>query len=117
MSDFFNTQKIKKTRKEHTCDCCKSIIQKGEEMIRYAGVYEGDFFTSKLCPQCDKIIEIYCDKYETNEWCMNEVLGEVWSLPEVQKLFKEMKHPSDFVKSCIEEYKELEEERRINNDN
>ena len=81
MSDFFSTQTTKKTRKEHICDCCGSTIEKGEELIRYAGVYCGDFFSSKLCPQCDKIIQIYCDTYGTNEWRMNEILGEVWNLP------------------------------------
>lgn len=114
MSDFFSTTKVKKTRKEHICDCCGSTIQKGEELIKYAGVYEGDFFASKVCPQCDKIVEFYCDEYGTNEWCLNEVIGEVWNYAEVQELLKQIKHPSKYVLSCIEDYEEYMKERLLN---
>ena len=110
MSDFFSHHLIKKTRKEHTCDCCGSIIEKGEELVRYAGVYEGDFFSSKVCPQCDKIIDFYCDEFDTNEWCISEVIGEVWIYKEVYELLKQIKHPSSYVKDCISDYEEMQKE-------
>lgn len=116
MSDFFSTKKIKKTRKEHICDCCNSTIQKGEELIRYAGVYESDFFASKLCPQCHEIVNFYCNELGTNEWCLNEVIGEVWMYKEVYELLKQIKHPSKYVLNCIEDYEEWQKERLLNAD-
>lgn len=105
MGDFFQKTEVKKTRKKHICECCGSVIQRGEELVKFAGVYQGDFFASKLCPQCDKIIDFYCKITGSNEWCLDEVIGEVWNYPEVQELLKQIKHPSNFVKGCIEDYK------------
>lgn len=36
-----------------------------------------------------------------------ELIGELWNVEKVHLLLLQIPHPSNFVKDCIEDYKEL----------
>ncbi|MCB6610211.1 hypothetical protein V3C10_04215 [[Clostridium] symbiosum] len=59
MSDF-NNQKIVIARKEHKCEFCKKLIQPGQKYSYETGVYDGDFYTRKLCPECFGMLNKFC---------------------------------------------------------
>ncbi len=106
MSEFYSTQKIKSARKEHQCECCNSIIKQGESYEIHTGKYEGNFFTFEICPVCSKILDYYLYELGHDEFNLNELIGEIWYDEKVYNLLKEIKNPSDFVKSCIVDYEE-----------
>jgi hypothetical protein len=51
MSDF-STSRVVRARKSHTCEECGRTIEPGEDYDRYAGVWEGDFYTFVSCRHC-----------------------------------------------------------------
>lgn len=59
MSDFFN-QKNVKARKIHKCEFCEKKIQKGETYSYESGVFDGDFFSRKLCLECNNMLTQFC---------------------------------------------------------
>lgn len=65
MSDDFASEKIVTARKRHVCGECSRVIEPGERYARWAGSWEGDFWTMKSCPQCDALRKIinYVDDY------------------------------------------------------
>lgn len=74
MSDFYHGQEVKASRKRHRCDECSGDILIGESYFRHAGVWEGDFFRSKNCQDCEFL------RYEYNadlEWEDRAPLGEL----------------------------------------
>lgn len=111
MSDFYNVQGIKKAKKIHKCECCNSEIQQGESYEIHAGKYEGYFFTFKICPICSKILSYWCHDLDNREFNLDELIGELWYVEKVHNLLLQIPHPSDFVKGCIEDYKQMQEER------
>lgn len=42
-----------RARKQHKCDECGRTIEPGETYRRAAGIYEGDFWDSKMCAHCE----------------------------------------------------------------
>lgn len=58
MSDF-NEQRIVTARKVHKCEFCKKQIQPGERYSYESGVFEGDFYTRKLCPECFDMLDTF----------------------------------------------------------
>lgn len=44
--------KERTARKEHRCELCHTAIKPGERYSDYAGIWEGDFVTSKMHPEC-----------------------------------------------------------------
>lgn len=44
-----------KARKPYRCDHCFGAIEAGEVYCRYAGLWEGDFCSAKLCETCEKL--------------------------------------------------------------
>lgn len=40
---FVNEQAIKATRKRHTCDTCRKIIEIGSPAMSWAGIHDGEF--------------------------------------------------------------------------
>ncbi|MDD3238258.1 MAG: hypothetical protein PHV37_09205 [Candidatus Gastranaerophilales bacterium] len=107
MSNFVSENLIKKARKEHRCDCCNSSVQVGESYVHIAGVWQGNFFTENMCPQCREILEIYLSEIE-NEYDIHFLLDEVFDYDgkRVYDLLKQIKHPSSLVLSYIEDYEE-----------
>jgi len=60
LSDFYN-EKIIKARKKHKCYHCRNIIEIGEEYIKIASVYQGDFSTYKSHKLCQDLLEKVLD--------------------------------------------------------
>lgn len=53
MSDFYHSGYwIRKTRKPHSCGWCDRIIIAGSAAHYSAGVFEGDFYSQHLHPEC-----------------------------------------------------------------
>ena len=67
MSDFFN-QKYVTAKKIHKCEFCGKEIQPGERYSYENGVFEGDFFTRKLCPECNSMLNRFCEENEYGEF-------------------------------------------------
>lgn len=44
---------LRKARKAHKCYECKEQINVGEKYHLYEGLYEGDFYSYKICIGCD----------------------------------------------------------------
>lgn len=110
MTDFYNVQKIKKSKKIRKCQCCGSEIQQGEPYEIHTGKYEGDFFSFKICPICSKILAYWCSDLGNGEFNLDDLIGDLWNVEKVHSLLLQIPHPSNFVKSCIEDYKELKKE-------
>ena len=60
MSQSFHSETVVKARIWHTCKGCGEWIPPGSYYARIAGVFEGDFYTAKLCPECEGHID-ECD--------------------------------------------------------
>lgn len=71
MLEFYNTR-YPKAMKQHKCEFCGKIIEKGERYFYYAGKYDGRFFTTKYCLICEKITSEYCSEID-NEYDEDEV--------------------------------------------
>ena len=56
---FWESKKIKKTRKPHTCEYCVRKIEIGESCRNEVGVWECEFNNYYLCNRCEKFIEKY----------------------------------------------------------
>lgn len=102
-SDFFSVQKIKSAHKEHTCKCCRTKILIGEPYEQQAGVYEGRFYSQKVCPTCSKILDylFYELGYEEIDisQCLNEYINE-----KIYQLLKEIPHPSQYIEELLLDY-------------
>lgn len=53
MDQFFGESTCRAI-KQHRCDSCQKPILVGEEYIRMAGKYEGEFWSGKNHPECRK---------------------------------------------------------------
>lgn len=56
-------QKVK-IRKPHRCFCCLRVFPKGDMMISWTGIYEGDFNHGYNCLTCEEIMKLDKDNYE-----------------------------------------------------
>lgn len=54
MSDFY-TSKTVVAKKRHRCENCYGSINTGEEYMRIAGVFDGDFFSVRSHHKCEEI--------------------------------------------------------------
>jgi len=62
---FWESKKIKKTRKLHRCEYCGALIPIGSTCNNEVGTYEGDFYNYHLCERCVSFMDIYRDKTES----------------------------------------------------
>lgn len=67
MLDFYK-QMYPVARKEHTCEFCHCIIQKGKRYSCETGKYDGEMFTRNLCSECSAILHDYCKEYGYEEF-------------------------------------------------
>lgn len=104
-NDFHSIQKVKSARKEHTCKSCRTKILIGEPYERQSGVYEGRFYSQKVCPVCSKILDYLFYKKGYDELDISEYLNEYMD-NQIYELLKEIPHPSEYVESLISEYEE-----------
>ena len=77
MLDFYTIQKPK-AKKEHRCDMCGCLIEKGQTYQRYSGKYCGSMFSYKYCLPCAAFIDAYCGEVENeyDEDAISEWLAE-----------------------------------------
>ena len=61
MGDGLACTTYPRARKEHRCEECGRKIEIGEIYVRYAGTWEGDFFTNVACQQCAALRKIAGD--------------------------------------------------------
>lgn len=77
----FNEWKIVIARKPHKCEFCEKQIQSGEKYSYESGLYDGDFFTRKLCPECYDMMISFCKETGDEEFCwdwITEWLQEIY---------------------------------------
>lgn len=53
MSDTYFSATYHKARKEHRCELCKRVIERGEQYRRQSGVYDGRMYRVICCLQCE----------------------------------------------------------------
>ncbi len=58
---FWESRKINKTRKEHLCEYCETIIKTGTSCYNEKGVCNGDFNNYYLCNRCHDVLPINDD--------------------------------------------------------
>ena len=73
---FWESKKIKKTRKLHRCEYCGAWIPIGSSCNNEVGTYEGDFNNYYLCERCMTFMDIYVDK---SEYELGEFSEEVYN--------------------------------------
>lgn len=56
-SGFCSRKPVAKARKQHKCDECSRVIRPGESYFRFAGTWEGDFWSTRFCATCVKLID------------------------------------------------------------
>lgn len=67
------SQAIRTAAKKHDCTECQRTIEKGEKYEVYNGVFDGDFFTSKTCPDClSARNEFFCGGY-----CLESIWDDI----------------------------------------
>ena len=52
MNKVLSSRTIKSIRKPRECNWCGEKIEKGESAETWSGVFDGDFFTSTMHPEC-----------------------------------------------------------------
>jgi len=75
--DFWNWDHVKKARKQHECGYCNRTVQIGESYYRIAGVYEGGFFSHKLCERCGWVLN---NLHDEREYELGGFLDDVFPL-------------------------------------
>lgn len=63
----FHSAKIRRAAKKHCCDLCGTDIAKGELYEYSAGVFQGEFYCSKLHKTCTSIISEYLSAHGYQE--------------------------------------------------
>ena len=58
MSDSFQGKRPTTARKPHRCQSCCRQIAPGEKYMGYAGKWDGDFYTAKLCLCCESLYQL-----------------------------------------------------------
>jgi len=61
--DFCNEKLIKHPQKEHRCEGCCKKMPRNRKHWYVSGVWEGDFFTARLCFACSKHLDKYSKNY------------------------------------------------------
>lgn len=72
---FWESKKIKATKKSHRCEYCHAIIPVGSSCNNEAGTYEGDFNHYYLCQRCLVFMDVFVDRSEPE---LGEFVDEVY---------------------------------------
>jgi len=56
---------VKKSRKEHRCQCCRGVIAKGSSYVRHFSVFEGDPTSEKMCGECEADRGIFSEAHDS----------------------------------------------------
>lgn len=68
---FWESKKIKKTRKPHTCEYCGCLIPAGSSCRNEVGTYDGDFNSYYLCERCVLFMDLF-------RWKASGELGDIF---------------------------------------
>jgi len=71
MSDFYTEKKVK-ARKQHKCELCTDLIEKGEIYLKSVSVWEGDFNSYKRHLKCAKILDSYLSDIGYGEYSLDD---------------------------------------------
>ena len=96
---------VEKSKKEHTCEACGSKIAINDNYHKHAGVYDLNFYTYKLCTQCDIIIK---KEYSANGGEAIDISEHYWQIDPVAEYlpyFEKIKNKSPKIESIIERWK------------
>lgn len=77
-----------KTRKEHKCEFCGEIIQKGEEVHYTSGIYDHAFINYYMCKRCDDFIDTHDECFDSIQENGFEY-GDYWNWLDFYGLNKE----------------------------
>jgi hypothetical protein len=69
----FYTEKIIKARKQHKCNECRGMINKGEKYERVTGKWDGNVSTYKTCLDCLSIRK----QFFSNGWSFSDMLWDL----------------------------------------
>ena len=76
----FYRDTVRTARKEHKCELCGEMIQKGKRYHDKASNEFGDIFYAKECEKCQPVINEFCnsDYYHLSEGYCPILLHEWW---------------------------------------
>jgi len=60
--------KMVTARKRHSCEWCAEAIQSGEQAFYRAYVFDGDFMTGRMHPECEKAMRTVSDADLQDGW-------------------------------------------------
>lgn len=102
MSADFYSEKNVRDRKHHKCEVCGSVIEPGAKYIRKAGVYEGNFWNTVECEECQPIIsEFLGTSYGEDGYCTDSI-GEWWAEDKCHNCKKRFTVPCNHdPKACL----------------
>lgn len=105
--------KLIKAKKEHVCDCCNTLINKGEDYHYVVQISDGDFVTTKLHPSCNNAVnKILCYWFETGSgdyisdygYTFSEVISEINSLLRDKGIDTHGLSDKELIKQYLEVY-------------
>ena len=67
---FYRETPVNRTRRICRCCWCEEAIEAGQPSIYIAGIFEGDFFTDRMHPECKTAATRWYDE--------NDCWGEPW---------------------------------------
>ncbi len=81
-SQFYNTHRVRKTRKDHRCNGCHKVIPKGASCTNNTGLFERHWFSEYVCDDCQRLLlSIAAEELRDGcpwhtAWCATEELQE-----------------------------------------
>ena len=77
----FHATNMRLARKEHKCEECSRVIERGETYEHSVGLYEGEFQVNKTCPDCLSLRDtLFCSWVYGSLW--EDFEEEVYKYPE-----------------------------------
>lgn len=108
--EFYSEREVKKTRKNHHCEACGSVILEGSNVLYCSGKAD-DFWTCYLHKECMDVYRMerdggdYYDGLAFADTYENVCFWGEHELPRLE-LMKKILNPSKFLLGCIEDFEE-----------
>lgn len=74
---FYREHLIKKPQKEYRCFGCDKKMRKDRAHWYQAGIWEGEFFASRMCCACVKHMEKHPEDFEEG-YCEGDIFTKRW---------------------------------------
>lgn len=118
-NEFYSQREIKKTKKQHCCEACGSVIAEESNVLYCAGKSEGNFWTCYMHKECNEIYkqELHAGDYDDG-LAFQDAFENVcfWGENERPRLelMKQIPNPSKFLLSCIDDFEQhLSEKKEV----